>query len=165
MDLLSPSHVKLWSTKLLSGNQEIFVNLLLVMTQVSCILILCASPCQQDYTRDGNMTQNLIDLNLNRTNLESLRTWLCHISRDKDPTVKLSFYTTGTQKKIDCFKVDGFCAHCNTVFEAKGCFYHYCSYQEARPALTEEDIERGNKKARNGTDEKAVHQRKMIKCC
>ena len=26
-----------------------------------------------------------------------------------------SFYTTGTQKKIDCFKVDGFCAHCKTV--------------------------------------------------
>ena len=57
-----------------------------------------------------------------------------------------SFYTTGTQKKIDCFKVDGFCAHCNTVFEAMGCFYHYCSCQEARPALTDEDIERGNKK-------------------
>ena len=31
-----------------------------------------------------------------------------------------SFYTTGTQKGIDCFKVDGFCAHCNTVFEAMG---------------------------------------------
>ena len=57
-----------------------------------------------------------------------------------------SFYTTGTQKKIDCFKVDGFCAHCNTVFEAMGCFYHYCACQEARPSLTEEDIERGNKK-------------------
>ena len=27
-----------------------------------------------------------------------------------------------------------------------GCFYHYCSCQEARPSLTEEDIERGNKK-------------------
>ena len=39
-----------------------------------------------------------------------------------------------------------FCAHCNTVFEAIGCFYHYCPCQEARPALTEEDIERGNKK-------------------
>ena len=26
-----------------------------------------------------------------------------------------SFYTTGFQKKIDCFKADGFCAHCNTV--------------------------------------------------
>ena len=32
------------------------------------------------------------------------------------------FYTTGTQKKIDCFKVDGFWTHCNTVFEAMGYF-------------------------------------------
>ena len=56
-----------------------------------------------------------------------------------------SFSTTGNQKKIGCFKVDGFFAHCNTVFEALGCFYHYCPCQEARPSLTEEDIERGNK--------------------
>ena len=49
-----------------------------------------------------------------------------------------SFYTTGTQKKIDCFKVDGFCAHCKTVFEAMSCFYHYCPCQEARPSLIEE---------------------------
>ena len=27
-----------------------------------------------------------------------------------------------------------------------GCFFHYCPCQEARPSLTEEDIERGNKK-------------------
>ena len=26
------------------------------------------------------------------------------------------------------------------------CFYHYCPCQEARPSLTEDDIERGNKK-------------------
>ena len=57
-----------------------------------------------------------------------------------------SFYITGTQKTIDCFKADGFCAHCNTVFEGMGCFYHYCPYQEARPFLTEKYIERGNKK-------------------
>ena len=57
-----------------------------------------------------------------------------------------SFYTTGTQKKIDCFQVDGFCAQCNTVFEAMGCFYHYCPCQEVRPSLIEGDIERGNKK-------------------
>ena len=31
-----------------------------------------------------------------------------------------SFYTTGTQKKIDCFSVDGFCGHCDTIFEALG---------------------------------------------
>ena len=35
--------------------------------------------------------------------------------------------TTGRQKKIDCFSVDGICYHCNTVFEAMGCYYHYCS--------------------------------------
>ena len=67
--------------------------------------------------------------------------------RRQRPDCKIEiFYTTGTQKKIDCFKVDGFCAHCNTVFAAMGCFYNYCSCQEARPALIEEDIERGNKK-------------------
>ena len=38
-----------------------------------------------------------------------------------------SFFKTGRQKKIDCFSVDGFCFHCNTVFEAMGCFYHFCS--------------------------------------
>ena len=57
-----------------------------------------------------------------------------------------SFYNTGTQKKIDCFKVEGFCAQCKTVFEAMGCFYHYCPCQEARPSLTDDDIESGNKK-------------------
>ena len=70
-------------------NSKKFVSLLLAMTQASFILILCVSPCQQHYTRDGNMTQNLIGLNLNRTNPETLRTWLCHISKDKDMTVKV----------------------------------------------------------------------------
>ena len=56
-----------------------------------------------------------------------------------------SFYTTGTREKIDCFKANGFCAHCNTVFEAMGCFYPYCPFQEARPFLAQ-DMERGNKK-------------------
>ena len=57
-----------------------------------------------------------------------------------------SFFTTSRQKKIDCFKVDGFCSHCNTVFEPMGCFYHFCPCQELRPSLTEEDIQRGSKK-------------------
>ena len=59
-----------------------------------------ASPCQQDYTRDGKMSQKLIDLDLNRTNPETLRTWLCHISRDKDPTVKLRVSTQELRKRL-----------------------------------------------------------------
>ena len=55
-----------------------------------------------------------------------------------------SIVTTGRQKKIDCFSVDGICYH--TVFQAMGCYYHYCSCQEARPSLTDTDIENGIKK-------------------
>ena len=48
--------------------------------------------------------------------------------------------TTGRQKKIDCFSVDGICYHCNTVFEAMGCYYHHCPCQKAPPSLTDTDI-------------------------
>ena len=40
-----------------------------------------------------------------------------------------SFFTTGTQKQNNAYSVDGFCGHCNTVFEAMGCYYHYCPCQ------------------------------------
>ena len=57
-----------------------------------------------------------------------------------------SFYTTGRQKKIDRFSVEGFCSHCNTVFEAMGCFYRFCPCQELRPSFTEENIKRGSRR-------------------
>ena len=57
-------------------------------------------------------------------------------------------FEAGRQKKKKnvCFSVDGICYHCNTVFEAMGCYYHNCPCQEARPSLTDADIERGVKK-------------------
>ena len=69
-----------------------------------------------------------------------------YFQRTRPECIIESFFTTGRQKKIDCFNVDGFCSHCNTVFEAMGCFYHFCPCQELRPSLTEEDIQRGSKK-------------------
>ena len=33
------------------------------------------------------------------------------------------------QKKIGTYLVDGFCSHCNTVFEAMGCYFHFCPCQ------------------------------------
>ena len=71
---------------------------------------------------------------------------LSYFQRQRPDCKIESFYTTGTQKKINCFKVVGFCAHCIIVFEAMGCFCHYCPCQEARSSLTEEDIKCGNKK-------------------
>ena len=53
---------------------------------------------------------------------------------------------TGRQKKIDCFSVDGICYHCNTVFEAMGCYYHYCPCQESRPSVTDTIIQRAMRK-------------------
>ena len=58
----------------------------------------------------------------------------------------VSFNTTGTQRKIDWFSVNGFCSHCNTIFEALGGFYHFCECQEGQPCLTDEDIVKGKKK-------------------
>ena len=46
----------------------------------------------------------------------------------------------------DRFSVDGFCSHFNTVFEAMGCFYHFCPGQELHTSLTEEAIKRGSEK-------------------
>ena len=57
-----------------------------------------------------------------------------------------SFYTTGRQEKIDRFSVDGFCSHCNTVFEATGRFYLFCPCQALRPFLTEEGIKSGSRR-------------------
>ena len=49
-------------------------------------------------------------------------------------------------EKNACSNADGCCGHCNTVFEVMGWFYLYCLCQEAQPALTEEEFQRGTKK-------------------
>ena len=60
--------------------------------------------------------------------------------QQNQPDCKIeSNVTTGRQKKVDCFSVDGNCHQCNTVFEAMGCYFHYCPCQEARPSLTDNE--------------------------
>ena len=46
-----------------------------------------------------------------------------------------SFHTSGNQKKIDCFNVDGYCDHFKTVFEAMGCYYHFFLARRIVPHL------------------------------
>ena len=77
----------------------------------------------------------------------SLENMVLSYFQQSQPDCKIEInVTTGRQKKIDCLSVDGICYHCNTVFEAMGCYYHYCPCQEARPSLTDTDIQRGVKK-------------------
>ena len=74
---------------------------------------------------------------------------------------------TGKQKKIDCFIVDGICNHCNTVFEAMGCYFHYCPCQEACLSLTDNEIMRGKKRGKKTKCAKNISNRKdtkLLKC-
>ena len=73
-----------------------------------------------------------------------------------------SFYTTSRQKKTDCFSSDGFCSHCNTVFEAMGCFYHFCPCQELRPSFTEEDTKRGIRRKELDDLRRSYKQKKVF---
>ena len=57
-----------------------------------------------------------------------------------------SFYTTGRQKTIDSFTLDGFCGHCQTIFEALGCYYHFCPCRETQPSLDKDEFENGIRK-------------------
>ena len=80
-----------------------------------------------------------------------------------------SNFTTGRQKKIDCFSVDGICNHCNTVFEAMGCYFYYCQCQEDRPSLTDNEIMRGIKKERSRPNAQRLYisnrrDTKLLKC-
>ena len=71
--------------------------------------------------------------------------------------------TTGRQKNIDCFSVGGICNHCNIVFEAMGCYFHYCLCQEARPSLTDNEIMREVKKREQDQIRKEYIQQKGCK--
>ena len=71
---------------------------------------------------------------------------LSYFQRSRPDWIVESNVTTGRQKKIDCFSVDGNCCHFNTAFKSMAFYYHYCPCQEARPFLTDTSIERGVKK-------------------
>ena len=70
--------------------------------------------------------------------------------------------TTGRQKKIDCFSVDGICNHCNNVFEAMRCYFHFCPCQAARPSLTHNEFMRGIKKEETRPNAQKIYPTGMI---
>ena len=65
--------------------------------------------------------------------------------------------------KKDCFSVDGIRNLCNTVFEAMGCYFHYCPCQKARPSLTDNEIIRGIKKGNKTKCAKKISNKKDTK--
>ena len=114
------------------------------MTLANSIPFQCVKNCPLDFTLDGNLIQILTNSELEQTDREHLRTWLRQSQLSKCKIE--SYYTTGKQKKVDCFSVDGFCAHFNTVFEDIGCYFQFGPCQEAKVSLSEEEAHRGIRK-------------------
>ena len=79
---------------------------------------------------------------LRRSHFEEL---VLEFLQSKRPECSIQTQFNAKQKKLGRFAVDGFCSHCSTVFEAMGCFYHFCHCQEKRRLLLE-DIEKGVKR-------------------
>ena len=79
---------------------------------------------------------------LRRSHFEEL---ILEFQQFKHPECSIQTQFNGKQKKFGRFSVDGYCSHCSTVFEAMGCFYHFCHCQEKR-RLPLEDIEKGVKR-------------------
>ena len=75
----------------------------------------------------------------------NIRSCLSFSGQDQIVKFKI-YYKTGKQKKIYSYSVDGICFHCNTVFEALVCFYHFCPCQAIHPSITDEGNQRGVKK-------------------
>ena len=146
---LSFSHGRQLLMKLLFESLQTFANLLLGLMPANYIPIRCVNPRLPAFMRVGIWIQKRVDSHLDKTRnkTRSFENMVMSYFQRTRPDCKIeSFYTTGRQKKIDCFIVDGFCSHCNTVFEAMGCFYHFCPCQKLLPSLTEEDIKRGSRR-------------------
>ena len=143
--LLSLLEKRLW-IKHLFETQKTFASQLWVRTPVNFTPFQCVNKCPLGFTLDGKLIQTLRCLKLGIIDRGNLRTWLCRTYNQRPNCTIESYYTSGTQKKIDCFNVDGFCAHSKTVFEALVCYFLFCACQEAWASMSEEDTQRRLKK-------------------
>ena len=121
--------------KLLFESLQIYANLLLGLMPANYIPTRRVNPCLPVVIRVGISIEKRVDSHLDKTRPAALKIWSSYFQRTRPECEIERFFTTGRQKKIDCFSVVGFCSHCNTMFEAMGCSYHFCLCQELRPSL------------------------------
>ena len=133
VDHISFLHAKHLLMKLLFESLQTYANLLLGLTPANYIPTRCVNPCPPVFTRVGFSIQKRAASYLGKTRPAGSKTWSCPFSNEQDQNVKLKASLKQADKKNDCFSVDGFCSHCNTVFEAMGCFYHFCPVKSCVP--------------------------------
>ena len=67
---------------------------------------------------------------------------LTYLQEQKPNCQIKSQLTARRQKRFGPFSVDGYCQHCETAFEADGCFFHFCACQDHKHH-SEEELKRG----------------------
>ena len=150
-------------TKLFSESPQTFANLLLRLMPTNSTCTRCVNPCPPVFIRVGISIQKPVDSHLGKTRPVALKIWSCLVFNVQDLIVKFRASTLqADRRKKNCFSVDGFCSHCNTVFEAMGCFYHFCPCQELLSSLTEEDIKHGSRKKENDELRRSYMQEKSF---
>ena len=167
---LSFLHAKQLLMKLLIENQQTYANLLLGLTLANYTPTRCVNPCRPVFIRVGISIQKRVDSHLDKTKPAALKIWSRPISNEQDQNVKLkASLQQADRRKLTASVLMGFVLIA-TVFEAMGCFYHFCPCQELRLYLTEEDIQRGSKKReldamrRNYIQEKGIKVIEMWEC-
>ena len=114
---------------------------------VNSILILCVRICPQACIRNGTTIKKHEISRQGKIEFKTFENMVKSYFRATRPECIIeNYYTTGLQKKIYCFSVDGYCNHCSTVFEAMGCYFHFCPFNQARPSLIDDETKRGTKK-------------------
>ena len=77
-----------------------------------------------------------------KNEFERLKVCSYHIFKQSDLKAKLRVTTLQEHRKKTIASVLMVIA---TVFEAMGCYFHFCPCQEARTSLTHDEIKRGTK--------------------
>ena len=91
---------------------------------VNYVLSPCVRKCELGYRLDGKLVLKrkvLFSFRIGESGFEN--TVMDHLQNTRSDCKIQSIYITGNQQKIDKFSVDGvdgFCGHCNTVFEVMG---------------------------------------------
>ena len=140
-------HAKQLLMNFLYENLQTNANPLLGLRPVNYFPTECVNPYLTVLIRVWFSIQKRVDSYLDKTRPAALKIWSCLLSNEQDQNMKKkASLQHADRKKMTASVLNGFCPHCNTVFEDMGCSYHFCPCQELRPSLTEEDIRRGSKK-------------------
>ena len=143
---LSFLHAKQLLMKLSIESLQTYASLLLGLMPANYIPIRCVNPCLPVFIHVGIAIQRRVDLRLDKTRPAALKNLPCPISNEQDHSenIKASLQQVD-RRKLTASVLMGFVL-IPTLFEAMGCFYHFCRCQELHPSLTQKDIQRGSKK-------------------